>query len=613
MFGYFKFLWKSFKFLILLLISVHFCFSQKATSPEATKIAEYIRFLASDELEGRYPGTAGNFRAADYIENLFKQFGLKPTENKYLQTFPFPTKYKVSEKNSVVWEKLIERPGLPKEMWKAIPKQWKVGVEFQPLAISENGTASGEVVFAGYGITAKDINYDDYNGIDVKDKIVIVLSDSAEGQPKDERFIPYSKLSYKAMNAREHGAKGIIFVKVQSDSANVFYPLRVSSFTKTSGIIAVQASRTEIAKFFPKEANLYPTELEMQKTKKPKSFLIPDTKVTITVELGKEYVEVPNVFGYIPGTDPVLSQEYIVIGAHFDHLGWGTENSLYRGKTPQIHNGADDNASGVAAILSLAEYLSKNPLKRSVIVVAFNGEEEGLLGSSFFVKNPPVPIDKIVLMVNFDMVGRMKERKLNVFGTGSSTTFDKVVDSIAVIDSLVLTKGSEGYGPSDHSSFYGAKIPVLFLFTGAHSDYHMPSDDAEKIDCDGILTVVNYAKKVLERYGNTFDKPDYVYVKTEKKESQNGAPGYAKVWFGIVPNFEDNPLGLRISGVSSGSPAEKAGLQSDDIIIKFGGKTVKNLQDLTYILREFKPNDIVDVIVIREGKEIVFKVKLVGR
>ncbi len=604
---------KPVKYFPVLLFAMQVCLSQKATSPEAFKIAEYVRFLASDELEGRYPGTTGNFRAAEYIENLFKQFGLKSIENKYIQTFPFPTKFKISDKNSVVWEKLIERPGLPKEMWKVIPKQWKVGVEFQPLTISENGTISGEVVFAGYGITAKDINYDDYEGIDVNDKIVIVLSDSAEGQPKDERFIPYSKLSYKAMNAREHGAKGIIFVKVQSDSANVFYPLRVSSLTKSSGIIAVQATRTEIAKFFPKEANLYPTELEMQKTKKPKSFLIPDTKVTITVELEKEYVEVPNVFGYIPGTDPVLSQEYIVVGAHFDHLGWGTENSLYRGKTPQIHNGADDNASGVAAILYLAEYLSRNPLKRSVVVVAFNGEEEGLLGSSFFVKNSPIPIDKIVLMVNFDMVGRMKERKLNVFGTGSSTTFDKVVDSIADIDSLLLTKGTEGYGPSDHSSFYAAKIPVLFLFTGAHSDYHLPTDDAEKIDCDGIFTVVNYAKKILERYGNTFDKPDYIYVKTEKKESQNGSPGYAKVWFGIVPNFEDNPLGLKISGVSSGSPAEKAGLQSDDIIVKFGGKTVKNLQDFTYILREFKPNDIVDVVVIRDGKEIVFKVQLVGR
>jgi S1-C subfamily serine protease len=177
----------------------------------------------------------------------------------------------------------------------------------------------------------------------------------------------------------------------------------------------------------------------------------------------------------------------------------------------------------------------------------------------------------------------------------------------------MLTKGTEGYGPSDHASFYAAKIPVLFLFTGAHSDYHMPTDDAEKIDCDGIVTVVNFAKKILERYGNTFEKPDYTVVPTEKKETQHNGPGYAKVWFGIVPNFEDNPKGLKITGVSPGSPAEKAGLKGDDIIIKFGGKTVKNLQDLTYILREFKPNDIVDVVVLRDGKELVFKVKLVSR
>jgi len=600
-------------FFLIFILPICNIYSQKATSSEAQKVAEYVRFLASDELEGRYPGTQGNYRAAEYIKNLFKEFGLKTIENSYTQEFPFPVKFKISEKNSVVWEKLIERPGLPREMWKAIPKQWKAGVEFQPLAFSENGTVSGEVVFAGYGITAKDIGYDDYEGIDVKDKIVIVLSDSAEGQPKDERFIPYSKLSYKAMNAREHGAKAIIFVKVQSDSANVFYPLRISSFSSKAGIIAIQANRTEIAKFFPKEANLYPTELELQKTKKPKSFQIPDTKITITVELEKEYVNVQNVWGLVQGTDQVLSNEYIVVGAHFDHLGWGTETSLYRGKIPQIHNGADDNASGVSAILSLAEYISRNPLKRSVIFVAFNCEEMGLLGSSYFIKNSPVPTDKIVLMMNFDMVGRMKERKLNVFGTGSSTTFDKVVDSLATIDTLSLTKGSEGYGPSDHASFYAAKIPVLFLFTGAHSDYHMPTDDFEKIDCDGIVTVVNFAKKILERYGNTIEKPDYIIVPSEKKETQNAAPGYAKVWFGIIPNFEDNPKGLKITGVSPGSPAEKAGLKSDDIIIKFGEKSVKNLQDLTYILREFKPNDEVEVIVIRDGKELVFKVKLVGR
>jgi len=588
-------------------------YAQKATSEAALKIAEYVKFLASDELEGRYPGTPGNYRAADFIESKLKEFGLQPIAGTYRQTFPFPVAYKISEKNIVIWEKLIEKPGIPKEMWKSIPKNWSVNVDFQPLAISENGTVSGEVVFAGYGITAKDLDYDDYENIDVKGKIVIVLSDSAEGKPKDERFIPYSKLSYKAMNAREHGAVGIIFVKVQSDSANVFYPLKVSSFNKSSGIIAIQASRTEIAKFFPKGANLYPTEMEMQKTKKPKSFLIPDTKVTITVDISKETVEVPNVFGLIKGTDPELSKEYIVIGAHFDHLGWGTENSLYRGKTPAIHNGADDNASGVSAILHLAEQLSKNPLKRSVIVVAFNGEEEGLLGSAYFVKNPPVPIEQIVLMLNFDMVGRLRENKLNIFGTGSSTTFDKVIDSVAVLDSLILTKGTEGYGPSDHSSFYSSKVPVLFLFTGAHSDYHMPSDDAEKIDCDGILKVTGFALKVLERYGNSTEKPDYIVVPVEKKESQGNAPGYAKVWFGIVPNFEDNPQGLKITGVSPGSPAEKAGLQSDDIITKFGGKTVKNLMDLTYLLREYKPNDVVDVVVIRGGKELVFKVKLVAR
>ncbi|MGQ9819679.1 MAG: M28 family peptidase [Candidatus Kapaibacteriales bacterium] len=589
-------------------------FSQKASSPEALKVAEYVRYLASDDLEGRFPGTDGNFKATKFIEDKFIRFGLKPFNSSFRQNFPFPKRYVISEKTSMTWNKLIEKPGLPKEMWKLIQKQWVLAKDYQPLAISDNGTVTGDLAFVGYGITAKDLDYDDYAEIDVKGKIVIILIDSAEGQPKDERLIPYSKLSYKALNAREHGAIGIIFVKVQTDSANVFYPLRVSSMVKNSGIVAVQANRTELAKFFPPYANLYPVELEIQKTKKPKSFIIPNTTVTITVELEKEYVDIPNVIGLIPGTDPTLSDEYIVIGAHFDHLGWGTENSLYRGKIPQIHNGADDNASGTSAILYLAEKLSQNPLRRSVIVVAFNAEEEGLLGSSYFVKNPPVDIQKIVFMVNFDMVGRLRGNKLNIFGTGSSTTFDKVVDSIATIDTLELTKGTEGYGPSDHSSFYGAKIPVLFLFTGAHSDYHLPTDDIDKINCDGIIKVAEYSYKILQRYGNSTEKPDYRIVKLDKKDSSNfGSPRYGKVWFGIIPNFEDNPQGLRISGVSPGSPAEKAGLQADDIIIQMGGKKVKNLYDLTYILQEFKPNEIVEVIALRNDKEIRFRVKLVSK
>lgn len=602
-------------FAVTFIFSITVCISlsQKATSLDAMKIAEYVRYLASEELEGRFPATDGNFKAAVFIENKFKEFGLKPFKGSYRQNFPFPVKYRISDKNSVVWTKLIERPGVPKEMWKSFPKNWNVNIDFQPLAISENGTVTGEVAFVGYGITSKDIDYDDYEGIDVKGKIVIVLSDSAEGQPKDERFTPYSKLSYKAMNAREHGAIGVIFVKVQSDSANTFYPLKVSSMAKKSGIIAIQANRTEVAKFFPSSANLYPVELEMQKTKKPKSFIVPNTTVSITVDLETEKIDVPNIVGLIQGTDSVLSNEYIVIGAHFDHLGWGTENSLYRGKVPQIHNGADDNASGTSAILYLAEKLAKAPLRRSVIVIAFNGEEEGLIGSSYYVKNPIYPIEQTVLMMNFDMVGRIQGNKINVFGTGSSTTFDKVIDSVATIDSLLITKGSEGYGPSDHSSFYGAKVPVIFLFTGAHADYHLPSDDAEKIDADGILKVVNYAYKILDRYGNTTEKPDYVVVKTEKKEDKNVSPGYARVWFGIVPNFEDNPQGLRITGVSPGSPAEKAGLKGNDIITKFDNHTIKNLYDLTYILREFKPNDVVNVVVIRDGKEISLKVKLVAR
>ena len=604
--------------LSILVLLNSYSYAEKPLSEKAEKIRGIVQYLASDELEGRLAGTEGNKKATEYVLNQFKQIGLLPVANVYTQEFTVRAGVSLSPKNNVVFTKLIEKIGLPQEMWTKANKSWTVGNEWKPISFSDNGTVTGELAFVGWGITAKDINYDDYDGIDVKNKIVIVLSDSLDGKPVESRFESYSTLRYKVSNARDHGAVGVIFVKRLSDSANIFYPLKIERTIKNGGMISIQSTRTEIAKFFPKDRNLYPIELEMRKSKTPNSFVLPNTKVTITVDIDYKMAPALNVLGMVKGTDPAKQNEYIIIGAHFDHLGWGADNSMYHGIKPMIHYGADDNASGTSALIELAAEINARPLKRNVIFIAFNGEELGTLGSSFYVKNPLVPLEQTIAMVNIDMAGRMKDNKLFIFGTGTSSGFSQMVDSLGVLDTLTIVKNSEGYGASDHSPFYGAGLPVLFMFTGAHTDYHTPGDKWDKLNYEGIVKVAGYVDLAVRTLDSKITKPDFIKTgnnpnDNEGKEITEKPKGYGSVWFGVVPNFEENKQGLLISGCSGGSPAEKAGLKNGDIITKIGDRTVKNLYDLSSILKEHQPNDVVTVLFIRNGKDMSTDVKLLKR
>lgn len=588
-------------------------FYTAAEEPAADKMKEYIRFLSSDELEGREPAKNGNVDAANFIADNYKQFGLSTLEGDYFQYFSISSGVRITDKNYVSYSVKIEKPGVPLDKIKPIEKKWTLKEDWYPISFSDNASFSGEIVFVGYGISAKNIDYDDYKDIDVTGKAVIILIDSAEGRPKISQFKEYSELKYKVSNAKSKGAAAVIFVKDQGDSADVFLPLNMVRFFKSNNIPVIQASRTSISKFFPRDKQLYVVEQKIIKNLEPNSFLIPNSSISINVDLEIIETNVPNVLAMVKGTDKVLSDEYIVVGAHFDHLGWGGVNSLYRGKSPQIHNGADDNASGTSVLLELADRISKNPLKRSVIFFAINCEEMGLLGSNYYVRNPLVPLEKTVFMLNLDMVGRMQDNKMNIIGTGSSPYFSQLVDSIAAIDNLILSKSTDPYGASDHTSFYSNNVPVLFFFTGLHSDYHLPSDDFEKINFDGMLKVADFSAKLLDYIGNNEIKPEYILVKMDQMEMGAKAGAGNGAWFGIVPNFEDNHLGFKISGTSTGSPAEKAGLKNGDIITKFGEKVINNLYDLTYAIRDHSPGDIVVVELLRDGKLLKFNVELAKR
>jgi hypothetical protein len=581
--------------------------------PDIDKMKVNLQYLSSDQLEGRLPATDGNIKAGEYILAKFKEYGLSGINGNFEQSFYIPNTLKPTDKNEVSLTKIIEKPGLPKEMWTKAVKKWTLGSEYFPISLSKNGTATGEIAFVGYGISAKELNYDDYEGIDVKGKIVIILSDSADGKPLDQRFTSYSTLKYKVSNAFDHGAVGIIFIKRLSDSANTFYPLKIARFGGKADLVAVQANRTEIAKYFPKEKNLYPSEMKLMETKKPQSFILPNCSVTITTELITEDAAVKNIFGFVKGTDSKLEQEYIVVGAHYDHIGWGAFNSSHKGK-PAIHNGADDNSSGVTAMLELARIIAANPLKRSVIFTAFNCEEMGLLGSDFFVKNPPVDLSRIVTMVNLDMVGRMTNNQLTVFGTGSSDSFDAIVDATAIADSITVTKNSDGYGPSDQSSFDNIRIPVLFMFTGTHLDYHSPADDYEKINFNGLAKVVYFTDDILRAIDLKDERPKFLEQKVEKSSAPQGRGREGiSVSFGSVPDFSKKVEGFALNGCKPGSPCEKSGLKAGDIIIYFGDKTIKDIGGFTDALKTMKPGDIVKIKYIRDGKELETKSEMMAK
>ncbi len=584
--------------------------AQVTNDLDKDKLKETVKFLASDELKGRFPGTDGIEQAAKFIENEFKTIGLSKYGDSYRQSFDITTSLVAKDNCAMSVETFVKRIGVPQEKWPKLAQPFKLGVDFSPLAFSDNGTAKGELAFVGFGISAPDLNYDDYEGIDVKDKIVIFLSDTPDLDNKNSKFAPYSDIRYKASLARDKGAKGIIMIKIQGDSMNVFDRLDYTNIGSNAGILAVQVQRQSISKFFPKEKIMIEVEDKIIKTKKPNSFLIPNTNVEISVELAPQKQATYNIFGYIEGTDPALKNEYVVIGAHYDHLGYGGSNSRYRGKKLLIHNGADDNASGVAGILELAKYYKSNPLKRSIVIVAFSAEELGLLGSAYFVKNLPIPKESIVSMINFDMIGRMKD-DFTVFGYSSAKNFEQLIDSVTNLQSTKVVKAYDAYGPSDHTSFYMEKIPVLMIFTGVHEDYHTPDDDWNKINYDGMVKVLDFAKMVINSIGDSPTRPVYVEgVKTERKPSHGSS---SNVWFGIIPDYGDSANGCKIGGASPGSPAAEAGFQKDDIITKIGDKDIKNLYDFMYALQDKKPGDIVVVKFIRNNKDMETKVKLTAK
>jgi Peptidase family M28/PDZ domain/PA domain len=548
-----------------------------------------IKFLASPELKGRATGSPELEKAADFIAGKFKSFGLQPADGKSFElAFPVTMGATLGTNNHLQWGD-AEEP-------------------MQPLSFSSNGAVSGEVVFAGYGITNNETHYDDYAGIDVKGKIVLVL----RHEPKESKEMSQNAtFAFKASNAKMHGAKGVILmndVAGHPGSSDAFEKFGEAAGPVDTGIVFVQMHAADAEKIVK---NLREAEESINRQGRPDSFPT-GVAASISTDIHRETKTVHNVAAYLPGE----TQEYVVIGAHYDHLGLGDEHSLAPSLIGQIHPGADDNASGTAGVIELARWFSEQPKhRRGILFLTFAGEELGLLGSEWYVNHPILPLADAIAMINMDMIGRIREGKVYVGGTGTGSTFAKLFEEVKAPPALHLELSEKtGYGSSDHTSFTTKQVPVLFFFSGLHGDYHKPSDTADKIDSTDAAMLLDYIADVMDHLARDAARPQFVRVAEPSPSSisSGGGSGYGPN-FGSIPDFNEPPKGVRFADVRDGTPAAKAGLKAGDILIEFDGKEIGNLYDFTYALRAHKAGDLVLVKIIRGSQTIEAKVLLTER
>lgn len=587
---------------IFVLFSLVFTTAQEKTKSgeiSTEQLKKHVRYLASDELRGRRTGKPGDSLASEYIYRELKNDGLVPLSGDGFQRFR-------------VTDKII---GGPKNSLLVNGNPLAVDKDFAPFAFSENAAFSGEAVFVGYGFDIDDdsLKWNDYVGNDVKGKIAILLRADPEIDKNLSPFLKYSRDRDKALLARDMGAVAVLLVSGKVyDPEDKFEPLAKGE--QSVGIPVFRISRTvanEILK--AKQQTVDGLEKRLNEKRSPESFA---TGVNLSGRSDIIQTTVPsrNVEMLIPGTDPVLRNQYVIVGAHFDHLGLGGPGSGSRvPDTLAVHHGADDNASGTAMLIELAQKLAVHPEshRRSIAVLAFSGEEVGLLGSKYFVEHPAFNLKNVDAMVNLDMVGRLTDStSLQISGVGTSKPFKKVIYNSCDTTKLRLALSDEGYGPSDHASFYGQDIPVLFLTTGAHLDYHTPSDTWDKINYNGMVEIADVAYGIISDLAGT-DKKLAFQEAGPKMSTGRGISRRKGVTLGIMPDFAGNVKnGLRADLITPGRPAAIGGMKKGDIITAINGKPVGNIQDYMFRLNQLKFGETIHVEVLRGGQKKVLIIQL---
>ncbi len=549
------------KYLVILFVLTIFTqlISQQPKSIVDLKnsFSTHVYYLADDSLEGRGTGTAGEKLAQAYIITNFIKYGISPLgENGFLQAFDFTLGKKLDGKNSLSLKE----------------KSFTLEKDFYPLVYSGNGSLESKIINVGFGIDAGEL-YNDYKDkTKLKGKIFVINMSSPDGIHPHSKYKDFSDYKTKIATAQKYGAAAIIFYNEDKHLENPAFELNRNVQSEKIPIVFIQ--------------------------KEFVSLLKNNERVKLEVSLSEDTRRGENVVGFIDNN----AENTVVIGAHYDHLGWGKDGgSLYKGPAA-IHNGADDNASGVSMLLELANYLKtlKNQ-NNNYLFICFSAEELGLIGSKSFLLNPTLETAEMNYMINLDMVGRLdsSDRKLAVGGIGTSPLFKTYTKSITQ-GNLDINTSESGMGPSDHASFYLKNIPVLFLFTGTHQDYHKPSDDAWKINYSGMTSIFEYTTTLISELD---DKGKLEFVQT-KEDTTTSSKRKFSVTLGVVPDYMYSGKGMKIDGVTEGKPGANAGMIAGDIVLKMGDIEVTDMMAYMNALGKFNKGDTTNIEILRNNQII---------
>jgi hypothetical protein len=594
---------------------------ERAKASEA-RLKKDITFLASDECEGRGPTTQGINKAADHIAAEFKKAGLKPgnSDGSYFQPFPLPMAAKVLDEPA----KLVLKGPLGQEI------ALKQGLQFNPLALGASGKLTGAgVVFAGYGITStsKEVPYNDYDGLDVAGKVVVVLGDAPRAGNRDlpVTFRVQANVFNKLTTAAKNNAAAVLYVS-DADTAKTgddlydfgYYALGRRRGGAGAEVPVFHVRRSVLQAMLQGSAavNLSDLEHDIDRDLKPRSLDLKGWTVSLDLKMHDDKIQVKNVIGVLEGSGP-LAKETIVIGAHYDHLGYGGAGGsmAFGAKKMAIHHGADDNGSGTTSVIELARRFGaiKNREGRRLVFMTYSGEELGLIGSRYYCDHPIFPLADTAAMVNLDMVGRGKmdpDKKtvmVDVYGCDTSKEFSDLLDAANKKHDVAIKKLSRRtgryFGASDQYSFYAKKVPVFFFFTGVHPDYHRPSDTSEKINVIGMRQIVDLSEDLVASLATGKRHPFELIGTEPPPDTTRPLP------LGIRPT-NDGKEGILIGTVVKDGPADKAGLKAGDRIVEVAGKPVKNLAGFVQEMSNQKRGDKIDVGVMRGDKKEVIKVEV---
>ncbi len=604
----------------------------------------HVKYLASDELEGRAPGSEGSRLAAEYIIEHYQAAGCRPAggDGSWYQPFEVRRGKKIVES-----EAYFEIDGEQ--------QKWQVRDDWIPFPFSEYGDIDGPLAFAGYGIQAPKFGYNDYANFDAKGKVLLVLRYEPKANDPDADFggstpSRHALFVRKVNVAAKHGAKALLVVNPpnRNPGRDDLYAFNVLNSQQTYQLPMIHIKRA-VAEALLKRAGLPDLKALEERIDKQRKGFARDLGLRVKINTGLERNMLPasNILALLPGDG--TTKETIVIGAHRDHLGVVPRQFQRDDMTPMIHNGADDNASGSAALLELARALGHGPRHhRNILFISFDAEEMGLLGSKYFVEHPTIPLEDIRAMINFDMIGRLRLNKYTVFGTNSAEEFPDLVGKYAKLLGLKYKTPKGMAGGSDHSPFLRKHIPAMFAFTGIHKQYHQPEDDWQLIDAAGAAKILTMWCPIIVDLANMREGPTYRDPSQDLAEPAPEAPkpaveenapsagnghGTAKkpaakaagpsdapapparnsmrVSLRVIPDMSgsDEP-GMPIDTVIKGGPADKAGIKDGDRIVKIGEQDIRDIYAYMRALSEFKPGQTVDVVVVRDGKKKTFKVTL---